>query len=85
MTALDPIQPLRAGQSHSLKRLIFVVVYVDASDVCNTAAFQLGQTAIGTTLATRCQFHRCISIARRIQKARPFNKFKLLFSNSLTV
>ncbi len=31
----------------------FVAVYVDATDVCNTAAFQLGQTAIGTTLAVR--------------------------------
>ena len=28
-------------------------MYVDASDSCNTAAFQLGQAAIGTTLATR--------------------------------
>ena len=28
-------------------------MYVDATDNCNTAAFQLGQTAIGTTLATR--------------------------------
>jgi hypothetical protein len=32
---------------------MFILVYVDASDICNTAAFQLGTTAIGTTLATR--------------------------------
>jgi hypothetical protein len=30
-----------------------VSVYVDASDSCNTAAFQLGQTAVGTALASR--------------------------------
>ncbi len=29
------------------------LVYVDASDQCNIAAFQLGQTAVGTTLAQR--------------------------------
>jgi hypothetical protein len=28
-------------------------VYVDASDACNTLAFQLGQTAVGTTIPTR--------------------------------
>jgi hypothetical protein len=28
-------------------------VYVDASNNCNTAAFQLGQTAIGTTIPSR--------------------------------
>ena len=30
-----------------------ILVYVDASDACNLAAFQLGQTAIGTTMPTR--------------------------------
>jgi hypothetical protein len=30
-----------------------ISVYVDATDSCNTAAFQLGQTAIGTTIPTR--------------------------------
>jgi hypothetical protein len=30
-----------------------ISVYVDASDSCNVAAFQLGQTAIGTTITTR--------------------------------
>jgi hypothetical protein len=28
-------------------------VYVDATDTCNTAAFQLGQTAIGTSIPSR--------------------------------
>jgi hypothetical protein len=28
-----------------------ISVYVDASDLCNTAAFQLGSTGIGTTLS----------------------------------
>jgi hypothetical protein len=28
-------------------------VYVDASNNCNTAAFQLGQTGIGTTIPSR--------------------------------
>jgi hypothetical protein len=30
-----------------------VAVYVDASTACNTLAFQLGQTGIGTTIPTR--------------------------------
>ena len=37
-----------------VKVTVFVFqVYVDATDLCNTAAFQLGQTAIGTTLPSR--------------------------------
>jgi hypothetical protein len=28
-------------------------VYVDVTDTCNTAAFQLGQTAIGTSIPSR--------------------------------
>jgi hypothetical protein len=40
-----------------MTNLIFLIqyssVYVDASDLCNTAAFQLGQTAIGTSIPAR--------------------------------
>ena len=30
-----------------------IPVYVDASDNCNTATFQLGRTAVGTTTPAR--------------------------------
>ena len=33
--------------------LYFFLVYVDATDNCNIATFQLGQTAVGTTIPAR--------------------------------
>lgn len=37
----------------SLNTLFFISVYFDASDACNFLDFQFGQTAVGTSFATR--------------------------------
>ena len=38
----------------NFKTLAFIIsVYVDASEMCNDVVFQLGQTGIGTAIATR--------------------------------
>ena len=41
------------NQIKYILNLIFFTVYVDADSACNTAAFQLGQTAVGTILPNR--------------------------------
>jgi hypothetical protein len=46
-------QTILFGERNFSKRVhVFLSVYVDASDLCNTAAFQLGSTGIGTTLSS---------------------------------
>ena len=69
-------QPRRTWIWQNLTIPDLLVVYVDATDICNTAAFQLGQTAVGTTLATRSWnikvgiTYRALAVAQRLS-ARP--------------
>ena len=49
------------------------LVYVDATDACNTAAFQLGTAAIGTSIPAR-SWNLKVKFSKQCRNSLPYNR-----------